>query len=118
MLEKIDWLIQKSKEERDITISKTHENLFDIIFEEYKLIDNEPILYNKEVSLLLVNTQRILRLSKMRSKDGICTRRFDLTILQGSVTQVLVELISDLYNVIESTDVLKEKISEEIYPTY
>lgn len=114
MINKIEWLIKKSKEDKEVTMTKTHENLFDIILQEYKLIDNEPILYSGEVGLLLVNTQRILRLPKIHSEEGICTRRFDLTILQSSVTQVLVGLISSLYDVIESTDVLKEKISEDL----
>lgn len=114
MLEKIAWLIQKSREEKETTITKTHENLFDIIREEYEIIDNEPILYDKNVGLLLVDTQRVLRLPKVYSEDGVCTRRFNQTIMQSKATQILVDLIRSLYNIIDSTDVLKNKTPENL----
>ncbi len=114
MINKIEWLIKKSKQEKEVTMTRTHENLFDILNKEYILINESNILHDHNIISLLVDVGNVLKLPTIISEEGLKKRRFNLTIMQSNVTLVIIELIDKLYDYINSKDVLRKNMSEEL----
>jgi len=95
-------------------MTRTHENLFDILNKEYILINESNILHDHNIISLLVDVGNVLKLPTIISEEGLKKRRFNLTIMQSNVTLVIIELIDKLYDYINSKDVLRKNMSEEL----